>query len=55
MRITSLFILILIFSCDMKKTSLTEPQAKKLKKFFRFTAMTELMNIIGLIKEGMMM
>ncbi len=32
MRITSLFILILIFSCDMKKTSLTEPQAKKIEK-----------------------
>jgi len=32
MRITSLFILILIFSCDMKKTNLTEPQAKKIEK-----------------------
>ena len=32
MRITSLLILILIFSCDMKKTNLTEPQAKKIEK-----------------------
>ena len=32
MRITSLFILILIFSCDMKKTNLIEPQAKKIEK-----------------------